>query len=122
MRATGSYYVVDAKRKQEEPFLASRLPSSKTRTTFVKKEGDGGGTTKAARQYRFAGNPDIEIERSEAAQDAALPDQCVVCRRLSLKMRAKLKSCYLSYDAISDKHSKRTRERGRERQRARVRA
>lgn len=83
-----------------------------------------GGTTKAARQYRFAGNPDIEIERSEAAQDAALPDQCVVCRRLSLKMRAKLKSCYLSYDAISDKHSKKgkTRARERERQRARVRA
>lgn len=74
-----------------------------------------GGTTKAARQYRFAGNPDIEIEWSEAAQDAALPDQCVVC--LSLKMRAKLKSCYLSYDAISDKHSKKVRTRERERER-----
>lgn len=85
----------------------------KTRRTFslfqgypVQRQGQHdwqvGRRTGEGGQYRFAGNPDIEFECSEAAiQDAALPDQGVLCRRLSLKMR-EAKLYYLLYDAISE--------------------
>lgn len=100
----------------------------KTRRTFslfqgypVRRQGQHdwqvGRRTGEGGQYRFAGNPDIEFECSEAAiQDAALPDQGVLCRRLSLKMR-EAKRCITYFMTQFLK-----RERTRVRQRAHIRA
>lgn len=122
MRATGSYYVVDAKRKQEEPFLASRLPSSKTRTTFVqKKEGDGGGPQKLHVSTGLQATLTLKLSvakrhRTRRCQTNALfAGTCPWKWERSWKAATYRMTQFLTSTA-------RERERERERQRARVRA